>query len=296
MSKLDSILVIGDGQLGKSLESIAQYYDEYRFEFVNRNDLDLEDELSFSNFFKNRRFEVIINCAAYTSVDKAETEKELANKINHIAVKNLALITKKNRSKLIHISTDYVFDGTKSEPYLESDKVNPQGVYGKTKLQGEKAVIELLATGAIIIRTSWLYSEYGNNFVKTMMRLGKIQKDINIVCDQVGSPTYARDLAKTIMKIIQSNFFKDSEFKTQIYHFSNDGYVSWHDFAKAIFELTGIDCYAKQIETKDYPTDALRPLYSVLSNKKIRAKFNLNIPYWKDGLEECLMKLDAKGL
>ena len=296
MSKLDSILVIGDGQLGKSLESIAQYYDEYRFEFVNRNDLDLEDELSFSNFFKNRRFEVIINCAAYTSVDKAETEKELANKINHIAVKNLALITKKNRSKLIHISTDYVFDGTKSEPYLESDKVNPQGVYGKTKLQGEKAVIELLATGAIIIRTSWLYSEYGNNFVKTMMRLGKIQKDINIVCDQVGSPTYARDLAKTIMKIIQSNFFKHSEFKTQIYHFSNDGYISWHDFAKAIFELTGIDCYAKPIETKDYPTDALRPLYSVLSNKKIRAKYNLNIPYWKDGLEECLMKLDAKGL
>ncbi len=296
MSKLDSILVIGDGQLGKSLESIAQYYDDYRFEFVNRNNLDLEDELSISNFFKNRRFEVIINCAAYTSVDKAESEKELANKINHVAVKNLALITKKNRSKLIHISTDYVFDGTKSDPYLESDKVKPQGVYGKTKLLGEKAVTEFLTTGGIIIRTSWLYSEYGNNFLKTMMRLGKMQKDINIVCDQVGSPTYARDLAKTIMKIIQSNFFKDLEFKTRIYHFCNDGHVSWHDFAKAIFELTGIDCYAIPIETKDYPTAAMRPTYSVLSNNKIKAKFNLSIPYWKDSLQECLNKLDVKGL
>lgn len=289
MPNSQSILVTGaSGQLGRSLHAIMSDYPEYAVTFANREMLDLSKPSSIDVFFKASRFDLIINCAAYTAVDKAESEPELADAINHLAVKQLAEIAVQQQARLIHISTDYVFNGQQHRPYVETDEVDPQGVYGKTKLAGEQAVLQAMPVNALIIRTSWVYSEFGNNFVKTMLRLGAERESLSVVCDQVGTPTYAGDLARAIMTIVGSERFKQKEFDSQLYHYSNEGVCSWYDFAKAIFEQSKISCEVLPIETKDYPTPAIRPHYSVLNKNKIKRIFSLAIPYWKDSLIGCL--------
>jgi dTDP-4-dehydrorhamnose reductase len=292
MPNIKTILVTGgSGQLGQSLNSIATNYPHYAFTFANRADLDLNDSNSINDFFKRHQFDLIINCAAYTAVDKAESEPALADKINHVAVKQLADIAKQYNAKLIHISSDYVFNGKQYQPYVETDNVAPQSVYGETKLKGEKALLAVMPNNALIIRTSWVYSEYGTNFVKTMLKLGKERDALNVIFDQVGTPTYAHDLAEDIMTIVDSEGFNQTDFSSELYHYSNEGVCSWYDFAKAIFELSNINCNVSPIETKDYPTPATRPHYSLLNKAKIKQGFNLSIPYWKDALQHCLKKL-----
>ena len=296
MTKFQTILVTGcAGQLGRSIQSIAGDFPDFEFVFANRQGLDLSDETSIANFFENQTFDVIINCAAHTAVDKAESEPELANQINHLAVQKLARIVKEHRSKLIHISTDYVFSGKQYRPYLETDEVLPQGVYGETKLNGEHDIQSILKTNAIIIRTSWIYSEYGNNFVKTMLKLGQQRDTLNVIFDQVGTPTYAKDLAKSIMCIIKSQAFNQEYFTTDVVNYSNEGVCSWYDFAKTIFELTNTQCQVLPVETKDYPTPANRPHYSVLNKTKIKQTYHLTIPYWKDSLRLCLTALLSRA-
>lgn len=296
MSKPQTILVTGcTGQLGQSIQSLETDYPGYEFLFADRQQLDLSNETSIANFFQDKTFKIIINCAAYTSVDKAESESELANQVNHLAVKQLARIAKESHTKLIHISTDYVFSGKNYLPYVETDEVAPQGVYGKTKLQGDEALQKILKTNAIIIRTSWVYSEYGNNFLKTMLKLGQERDSLQVIFDQIGTPTYAKDLAKAIMSIVQNEQFILMNFKTNILHFSNEGLCSWYDFAKAIFEFQNIECQVSPIETKDYPTPAERPHYSVLNKTKIKQMFDLTISYWKDSVEECLTMLHKEA-
>ncbi|WP_348653162.1 dTDP-4-dehydrorhamnose reductase, partial [uncultured Sulfurimonas sp.] len=237
------------------------------------------------NYFDNHdKFDIIINCAAYTAVDKAEEEQELANQINHLAVKQLASIANKQQARLIHISTDYVFDGENFKPYCEDDTTNPNGVYGITKLDGEKAMQEINPLNSIIIRTSWVYSSVGANFVKTMLRLGRERDSLGVIFDQVGTPTYARDLAKAILDILVN--IKNE--KVEIYNYSNEGVLSWYDFAKEIMRMAKIDCSINPIETSEYPTPAKRPHFSLLNKSKIKKEFNLTIPFWKDSLDECL--------
>ena len=292
------VLVTGkDGQLGKSIEQIARQYPQYDFEFVGRERLDLSSAEKITEFFVSKHFDVIINCAAYTAVDKAETETDLADKINHLAVKQLAEIAKQQESVLIHISTDYVFNGQNFKPYIESDLTEPQSIYGATKLKGEKTIQEINPKGCII-RTSWVYSEYGNNFVKTMLKLGHERDSLNVIFDQVGTPTYAGDLAKTILQMVDGGH---SRFSIQnlkccnVYHYSNEGVCSWYDFAKTIFGFSDIDCRVNPIETKDYPTPAERPHYSLLNKAKIKHDFELEIPYWKDSLQKCIKRLQEQA-
>ncbi|MDB9992052.1 dTDP-4-dehydrorhamnose reductase [Amylibacter sp.] len=293
MNKKKKILIIGSsGQLGQSINAISKNYQDFEFIFLNRFELDLCNQKKINEYFNNKIISIIINCAAYTSVDKAEVEPELADQINNIAVQNLAHLAEKNNIKLIHISTDYVFDGWQCHPYVETDKLNPLCVYGMTKLRGEENILRTLKLNSIIIRTSWLYSEYGNNFIKTMIGLAKKVDSLNVIYDQIGTPTYAMDLAKTIMNIIQSPHFNGASFKTDIFHYSNEGVCSWYDFAKTIFEKKDILCLINPIESKDYPTLASRPHFSVLNKTKIKHTFNLTIPYWKDSLESCLQKMN----
>jgi len=291
------ILVTGkNGQLGRSINKIVNSNTEIdnnqnlnQFTFVGREDLDLSSEGNISQYFSNNdKFDIVINCAAYTAVDKAEEEQDLANQVNHLAVKQLAEIANKQKAKLIHISTDYVFDGESDKPYIETDETNPINVYGKTKLAGEKALQETMSTDAIIIRTSWVYSEYGNNFVKTMLRLGKKMKELNVVSDQIGSPTYATDLAEVILKIIDIKNNKDKEQQTEIYHYSNDGEISWHEFAKEIFKIAKIDCKVSPITTKQYPTPAKRPRNTLMGKNKITGTFGVKTPNWKESLDTCI--------
>tara|TARA_Y100000768_G_C23943175_1_gene666197 strand:- start:875 stop:1600 length:726 start_codon:yes stop_codon:yes gene_type:complete len=238
----------------------------------------------------DQHINAVINCAAYTDVDKAEENVEIAERVNSIGVYNLVEALDKINGKLIHISTDYVFDGTNSQPYKESDPVCPIGVYGKTKRAGELAVINS-KIDAIVIRTSWLYSTFGNNFLKTMLRLGKDKESINIISDQVGTPTYARDLAKVCLEILSSSNKENINRNGKIYHYSNEGVASWYDFAKLIMEMGELSCTVNPIPTNDYPTLAKRPLYSVLNKKKIKADFKIEIPNWKESLKECIIKL-----
>lgn len=294
MPNIKTVLVTGrNGQLGLSLKSLSAQYPQYQFTFTGRDELDLSCSKKIADYFDHNKFDLIINCAAYTAVDKAEDEQSLANTINYLAVRQLSEIALQNDSILIHISTDYVFDGTAHKPYVESTSINPQNIYGETKLKGEQA-IQAIASNAIIIRTSWVYSEYGNNFVKTMLRLGSDREQLNVIFDQVGTPTYAKDLAISILTIADSLNSDQTDFqqdKVNIYHFSNEGVCSWYDFAKAIFELSNTQCVVSPIETKDYPTPAKRPFYSVLNKAKIKQQFKLNIPYWKDSLQACLKQL-----
>ncbi|MBT4764947.1 dTDP-4-dehydrorhamnose reductase [bacterium] len=288
------ILVTGkNSQLGKSIHKlVANTKKTDDLVFVGREELDLNSESDISHYFNNNdKFDIIINCAAYTQVDKAEKEVELANQINHLAVKQLANISNKQKIRLIHISTDYVFDGESNKPYMETDKTNPINVYGKTKLSGEKALQEAMPTNAIIIRTSWVYSEFGNNFVKTMLELGKQRGELNIVGDQIGSPTYAADLAEVILKIIDNKNYQDKEWLTKIYHYSNEGEISWYEFAKEIFKMTKIDCKVNSITTDEYPTLANRPKDSVMNKGKIMKEFDMEILNWKNSLGTCITTL-----
>jgi dTDP-4-dehydrorhamnose reductase len=292
MTEIKTILVIGStGQLGQSLKKIAINYPEFDFNFADRGQLDLSKPDSITTFFHSHHYDVILNCAAYTAVDKAEAEPELAEQINHLAVKQLAHIAKEQESTLIHISTDYVFNGQSYRPYIETDNVDPENVYGRTKLAGEQAVCSILDVNGFIIRTSWVYSEFGNNFVKTMLRLGHEIDSLNVIFDQVGTPTYAGDLAQAIMTIVKSTNKIKENHRTEIYHYSNEGVCSWYDFAKSIFEITNEACGVSPIETKDYPTPAKRPHYSLLNKSKIKQAYALDIPYWHDSLRQCLQIL-----
>ena len=292
------ILVTGkNGQLGQSISKLINIEDKAKYNpnsnefiFVGRDELDLSNKSSIDNYFNNNdKFDIIINCAAYTAVDKAEEEQELANQVNHLAVKRLAQIAKNQQAKLIHISTDYVFDGESDNPYTETDVTNPINVYGKTKLAGEKALQEIMPTDAIIIRTSWVYSEYGNNFVSTMLRVGKERDEINVVSDQIGSPTYAADLANAILRIIDIKDYQDKGQSTEIYHYSNEGEISWYDFAKEIFKMAKIDCKVNPVTTNKYPFAAKRPKSAILDNHKIIDTFDLQIVDWRAALDTSLM-------
>ena len=286
------IIVTGSkGQLGRSIEELSSGYPELAFVFTDVEELDICDSAEVNHFFEVESPALVINCAAYTAVDKAEKEVVLADKINHLAVANLAQACKKNGSRLIHVSTDYLFDGTKSSPYHEKDIVRPQSVYGITKLAGETAILQCRIP-SIIIRTSWLYSAYGSNFVKTMLRLGRERSQISVVSDQVGAPTYAGDLARVILDIARQTASNEKSFITGIYHYSNEGVASWFDFTKAIFEFQPeITCLVNPIDTAAYPTPAARPAYSVLNKSKIKTTFAVGIPYWRDSLKFCLIKL-----
>lgn len=287
---MPNILVTGsNGQVGSEIKELSPSY-PYRFYFTNRTELDITDSNEVRKFIIKNNIDTIINCAAYTAVDKAQSEQELSDKINQQAVKNLAMLSNEFGIKLIHISTDYVFDGTNFKPYTEEDATNPQGVYGKTKLDGERDILEYNLKNSIIIRTSWVYSFYGANFVKTMLRLGKEKESLGVIFDQVGTPTYAKDLAKTILDIL----LKINNKKTEIYNYSNEGVLSWYDFAKEIIRMAKLDCKINPIETKEYPTPAKRPHYSLLNKAKIKKEFNLEIPYWKDGLDDCLRRLGER--
>ena len=282
-----NVLVTGSkGQVGSEIVELSIDYENNYF-FTDKDTLDITNENEIQALIEENNIDIIINCAAYTDVDKAEDDVENADKINNLAVKYLSKISREKNIKLIHISTDYVFDGTKHKPYMEHDISNPNGVYGKTKLDGEKAMQKINPKHSIIIRTSWVYSSYGANFVKTMLRLGKEKESLDVIYDQVGTPTYARDLAKTILEIIPTIKNNDVE----IFNYSNEGVLSWYDFAKTIFELGGTSCKVNPIETKDYPTPAARPYYSLLNKSKIKETFNIAIPYWKDSLVECLEKM-----
>jgi dTDP-4-dehydrorhamnose reductase len=283
---MNNILVTGsNGQLGSEIRVLEKDYQHYNFFFTDVNQLDITIKEAIEEFVNKNKINIIINCAAYTAVDKAESEFELANEINHIAVKYIAELAKLYSCKFIHVSTDYVFDGEAYEPYVEDDITNPQSVYGRTKLDGELTLQRIAPENSIIIRTSWVYSNFGNNFVKTILRLGNDREVLNVIQDQVGTPTNAADLANIILEILPKIRNKEVEF----YHFSNEGVCSWYDFAKAIFEIRSIDCKVKPIATKIYPTPAKRPSYSVLSKLKIKETYNIEIPYWRDSLKVMLL-------
>ncbi len=287
-NKLLTILVTGaNSQLGNELHVIAPQFPYCQFLFVTKAELDITNFNSIIKYFKGHSVDYCINCAAYTAVDKAETDEDRAYLINADAVAILAKICSQNNTQLIHISTDYVFDGTSSQPYKETDNTNPVSVYGKSKLEGEELAMKHCPS-AIIIRTAWLYSSFKNNFVKTMLRLMKEKENINVVNDQFGCPTYAADLAKAIMQIIRSNKSKEN---TGIYHYTNAGITNWYAFAVAIKKLTGSNCIVNQITSEQYKTDAKRPAYSVLDTSKIAVTFEVEIPNWEDSLEKCLRLL-----
>jgi len=288
-----NILITGsNGQLGSEIKDIADNYSEFNFINGDLPDIDICNLKLLTEFVEKNKIDAIINCAAYTAVDKAEEDFQVAQKVNAEGVLNLVKAMENVDGKIIHISTDYVFDGNHFLPYTEKDKEIPIGVYGITKREGELKVLNSNIEG-IVIRTSWLYSAYGNNFVKTMLRLGNELEELNIIYDQVGTPTYAGDLAFACLQILSKSKDRiDSKGKT--YHFSNEGIASWYDFAKAIMELGNVNCKVNPIETKDYPTLAKRPHYSVLNKSKIKKDFDIKIPYWRDSLKKCIQKLNRK--
>ena len=286
------VLITGsNGQLGSEIKELASDYENLECVFKDLPELDICDAEVLNTFIIDQHINAVINCAGYTAVDKAEEEALIAQKVNSEGVLNLANALKKVDGKLIHISTDYVFDGNHSQPYKESDPVSPIGVYGQTKRAGELAVLNG-SIDAIVIRTSWLYSVYGNNFVKTMLRLGNEKKSIQVVSDQKGTPTYAKDLAKTCLDILSDASSTNLSKKGSLYHYSNEGVTSWYDFATAIMEISNIDCKVIPIETKDYPTQARRPMYSVLDKSKIKSDFKVTIPHWRDSLTNYIKKIN----
>ena len=285
------ILVTGAyGQLGNEINVLSVAFPDWQFFFTDVDTLNITNEKEIEIYFLNKNPDFVINCAAYTAVDKAETDSETALKVNSLAPKLLAKQSKKSGAKLINVSTDYVFDGESFTPYSEEANVNPKSVYGESKLQGElNCLEENLET--IIIRTSWLYSAFGNNFVKTMLRLGKERGQLNVVYDQIGTPTYAADLAKAILEIIEISEKESMKFVPGIYHYSNEGATSWYDFAKAIFEISGVNCNVDPVLSDQFPTAAKRPNYSVLNKSKIKNTFGVAIPYWRDSLKICIERL-----
>jgi len=284
MNDKPKILVTGaNGQLGKDIRDLSSLYPEFEFLFLSREDMPIHHFELVRNFFNTVKPAYCINCAAYTAVDRAESEKELAYQINGEAVGVLAAVCKEHNTKFVHISTDYVFNGEATYPYTENFPTDPINVYGASKLEGEKQAMQL-NPDCIIIRTSWVYSSHGKNFVKTLMRLINEKNTISVVDDQVGSPTYAADLAEVILKIIP-------DWKPGIYNFSNEGIISWFDFAMTIKEIMKSNCDVKPISTAEYPTPAKRPAYSVLDKAKIQETFKVKLKDWKESLRTCIEKI-----
>lgn len=285
-----TILVTGaNGQLGNELKELSSRYVAFNFLFTTRAELPIDDEEAIESFFQEHSIHYCINCAAYTAVDKAETEKEKAFLINAEAVGNLAAICKLHCTQFIHISTDYVYGGSKQIPLQETDEVGPINIYGSSKLKGEELALENNAS-SLVIRTSWVYSFYGVNFVKTMLRLFEEKERINVVTDQVGVPTYATDLAEVIMLFVQKTEFGQSF--SGVTNYINSGITNWYEFAQEIKELTQSSCDIYPTLTSAYVTPAKRPLYSVLDNSKVKKDLQIDIPFWKDSLEKCLTKID----
>ncbi len=275
----------GNGQLGNEMRVISLQYSEHNFIFTDVEELDICNKKAIDAFVKDQKVTIIVNCAAYTAVDKAEDDVELCYKINAEAVRNIGEVARQNDIKVIHVSTDYVFDGTNHIPYTEDETVCPATVYGKSKLEGEKALLETCPE-SVIIRTAWLYSSFGSNFVKTMMKLGSERESLNVIFDQIGTPTYAADLSEAIMKVISNDLFVPG-----IYHFSDEGACSWYDFTKSIHRIAGIKCDVRPIETKDYPARTPRPHYSVLNKTKIKSTYGIVIPHWEESLVKCIKLL-----
>lgn len=290
-NEMFNVLITGtNGQVGSEIKILSNDYN-YNFFFTTRDTLDITNSNEIKSFIESNKINTIINCSAYTAVDKAETDISNADLVNRKAVKKLAKISEEKNIKLVHISTDYVFDGTNHKPYCEQYQTNPKSVYGSSKLAGENEMIKINPKNSIIIRTSWVYSSFGNNFVKTMIRLGREKDELGVIFDQIGTPTYAQDLAKVILDIIP----KITNNKVEIYNYSNEGVLSWYDFAKEIMKMAKIDCTINAIETYQYPTPANRPHYSLLNKSKIKNEFNIAIPFWKDSLDKCLRILGERN-
>ena len=283
-----NILVTGaNGQLGNEMRVVSKGSSD-RYIFTDVEELDITNRDAVANFVKENDIKVVVNCAGYTNVEKAEDEENLAELINAQAVEYLALACRENHATLIHISTDYVFGGNEGNtPRKENEPVNPTGAYGRTKLHGEQAIWKV-ECNYLIIRTAWLYSEFGNNFVKTMRKLTSERDKLNVVFDQIGTPTYAFDLANVIFKIIEERRYDEL---TGIYHFSNEGVISWYDFAKEICELSGNSCDIQPCHSDEFPSKVKRPSYSVLDKTKIKNSLNITIPHWKESLKKCISKL-----
>ena len=281
-----NILITGcNGQLGNKIQLLQAQYAQQTWLNTDVNELDITDKAAIERFVEANEIDGMVNCAAYTAVDKAESDPQLARKLNADAPAFLAEAVAKGDGWMVQVSTDYVFDGTKHTPYVETDEPCPNSVYGQTKLEGEQAVSKL-CPNAMIIRTAWLYSEFGNNFVKTMIRLGREREQLGVIFDQVGTPTYAHDLAMVIMTAI------DKGIKPGVYHFSNEGVTSWYDFTKSIHRLSGINtCQVSPLHTAEYPTPACRPAYSVLDKTKIKDAYGIEIPHWEESLAKCIAKL-----
>ena len=280
---MQKILVTGsNGQLGNEIRVASSRYTNFECFFTDVDELDICNKQALEMFVAENGINIIVNCAAYTVVDKAEEDVDLCFRINRDAVKNIGEVAQKNNIKVVHVSTDYVFDGTNHLPYTEDMPVCPATIYGKSKLEGEQALMQV-CDNAIILRTSWLYSSFGANFVKTMLKLGAERDTLNVIFDQIGTPTYAADLADAILQIVNSD-----NFVSGIYHYSNEGVCSWYDFTKTIHRLAGICCNVQPIETKDYPTKTPRPHYSVLNKTKIKTTCKVSIPHWEESLEKCI--------
>jgi len=283
---MTTILITGsNGQLGNEMQQAAVRFPDFNYIYTDVAELDICDKGALGAFVKANSVNVIVNCAAYTAVDKAEDDVELCYKINRDAVRNIAEVATENKVKVVHVSTDYVFDGTNYLPYTEDMPVCPATVYGKSKLEGEQALLKNCKE-SVILRTAWLYSSFGNNFVKTMMKLGTERDSLGVIFDQVGTPTYAADLADAIMQLISSETFVPG-----IYHFSDEGVCSWYDFTKTIHRMANITCDVKPIETKDYPARTPRPHFSVLNKGKIKSTYGISIPHWEVSLEKCIQLL-----
>lgn len=281
-----NILITGcNGQLGNEMQLLEAANPQYQFFNTDAKELDITDKNAINSYVDTHAIDVIVNCAAYTAVDKAENDRQQATALNAEAPAYLAAAMSRRGGALIQISTDYVFDGTHHVPYVETDTPCPDSVYGSTKLAGEIAA-QRICPRTMIIRTAWLYSTFGNNFVKTMIRLGREKNELGVIFDQIGSPTYAADLAALIMTAINKGIVPG------VYHFSNEGVISWYDFTKAIHRIAGIkDCHVRPIHTEEYPTPAKRPHYSVLDKTKVKQTFGIEVPYWEDSLEDCIKKL-----
>ena len=281
-----NILITGcNGQLGNEIQLLEKEYPQHTYFNTDVAELDITNQLAVNDFINRHAIDGVINCAAYTAVDKAEGDKELCTTLNTVAPSYLAAAIDKRGGWIIQVSTDYVFDGTHHTPYVETDTPSPDSVYGSTKLAGELGVSKFCKKH-MIIRTAWLYSAFGNNFVKTMIRLGKEKTELGVIFDQIGTPTYARDLAVAIMTAV------DKGIETGVYHYSNEGVISWYDFTKAIHRIAGIkDCKVRPLHTSEYPTAANRPAYSVLDKTKIKQTYGIEIPYWEDSLKECIERL-----
>ena len=281
-----NILLTGcNGQLGNEIQLLEKDYGQHRFFNTDVAELDITNQLAVADFVGRNEIDGIINCAAYTAVDKAEDNKELCTTLNTVAPAYLAAAVEKRGGWIVQVSTDYVFNGKAHKPYVETDTPSPDSVYGSTKLAGELGV-QKFCKRAMVIRTAWLYSTFGNNFVKTMIRLGKERAELGVVFDQMGTPTYAGDLAKAIMTAVEKGI------KPGVYHFSNEGVTSWYDFTKAIHRIAGITtCKVRPIHTSEYPTPANRPHFSVLDKTKIKETYDMEIPYWEESLQKCIEKL-----